>query len=189
MGIFPWYMEGSPILWWSPDPRLVLFPSELRVSRSLRQTLRKGIYTVTADCCFDQVIQKCATAQGRSIAGTWITDDMIEAYQRLHDSGFCHSVEAWCGEELAGGLYGLAIGGAFFGESMFSERSDASKVALARLVEHLAAWGFRLVDCQVRTEHLERLGARMISRSLFLGALKKALSVPTRRGRWSFARE
>ena len=189
MGIFPWYMEGSPILWWSPDPRLVLFPSELRVSRSLRQTLKKGIYTVTADRCFDRVIRRCATAQGRTTTGTWITGDMIEAYQRLHDSGFCHSVEAWCGEELTGGLYGLAIGGAFFGESMFSDRSDASKIALVGLVEHLAAWGFRLIDCQVKTEHLRRLGARMVARPVFLAALKEALSVPTRRGRWTFAAE
>jgi leucyl/phenylalanyl-tRNA--protein transferase len=186
MGIFPWYMEGSPILWWSPDPRLVLMPSELRVSRSLRQTLKRGTYRVTADRCFDRVIVKCATTQGRSAQGTWITGEMRDAYRRLHDSGFCHSVETWCGDELAGGLYGVAIGGAFFGESMFSERSDASKVALVRLVEHLAAWGFRLVDCQVTTEHLLRLGARMVARPLFLAALKEAVCIPTRRGRWSF---
>lgn len=183
-GVFPWYSAGLPILWWSPDPRLVLFPGELHVSRSLARTLRSGRFQVRADTAFEQVIRRCAGQRRPGQEGTWITPEMIEAYLRLHRRGVAHSFEAWDGEGLAGGLYGVSLGAAFFGESMFADRSDASKVAFARSVEWLAARGFELVDCQVRTAHLERFGARQIPRREFLARLARALERPTLRGRW-----
>lgn len=183
-GIFPWFDERSPILWWSPDPRLVLEPERLHVSRSLRRTIRRGVYRVTADGAFDEVIRRCAGSPRPGQRGTWITREMVSAYVRLHRLGFAHSFEAWEGEELAGGLYGVSLGGAFFGESMFADRTDASKVAFVRAVEWLAARGIRLVDCQVRTEHLVSLGAREIRRSEFLVRLAAALDAPTALGRW-----
>src|SRR5512138_3154287 len=173
-GIFPWFNEGSPILWWSPDPRLVLFPAELHVSASLARTLRRGEFRVTADTAFDRVIRGCSRTERPGQDGTWITDEMIAAYEVLHRLGYAHSFEAWSGEALAGGLYGVSLGGAFFGESMFSERTDASKVAFVRSVEHLSRIGIGLVDCQVRTEHLVRLGAREIPRTRFLDLLDEA---------------
>ncbi len=183
-GIFPWYSEGLPILWWSPDPRLVLFPAELHVSRSLRRTLRAGRFQVRADTAFEQVIRRCAEQRRPGQDGTWITPEMIQAYSRLHRRGVAHSFEAWDGEGLAGGLYGVSLGAAFFGESMFADRPDASKVAFVSSVEWLAARGFDLVDCQVRTAHLERFGAREIPRREFLDRLGRALARPTLRGRW-----
>jgi leucyl/phenylalanyl-tRNA--protein transferase len=183
-GIFPWFNEGSPILWWSPDPRLVLLPGELHVSASLSRTLRRGTFRVTADRAFGQVIRGCARTERPGQHGTWITDEMIEAYEALHREGFAHSFEAWQGEALAGGLYGVCLGGAFFGESMFSERPDASKVAFVRSVEFLARSGVELVDCQVRTDHLVRLGAREIPRTRFLDRLDELLEKPTARGPW-----
>ena len=183
-GIFPWYSEGLPILWWSPDPRLVLFPAELHVSRSLRRTLRTGRFQVRADTAFERVIRRCAGQSRPGQDGTWITPEMIQAYLRLHRRGVAHSFEAWDGEGLGGGLYGVSLGAAFFGESMFADRPDASKVAFVRSVEWLAARGFQLVDCQVRTAHLERLGAREIPRREFLERLGRALERPTLRGRW-----
>jgi len=183
-GIFPWYDERSPILWWSPDPRLVLEPERLHVSRSLRRTLRRGVYRVTADRAFDEVIRHCAERPRPGQLGTWITQEMISAYGRLHRLGLAHSFEAWEGELLVGGLYGVSLGAAFFGESMFSDRPDASKVAFVRSVEWLAARGIGLVDCQVRTEHLQSLGAREIRRSEFLARLSRALEAPTTLGRW-----
>jgi leucyl/phenylalanyl-tRNA--protein transferase len=183
-GIFPWFNEGSPILWWSPDPRLVLFPEELHVSASLARTLRRGTFRVTADRAFGQVIRGCARSRRQGQSGTWITDEMIEAYEKLHCEGFAHSFEAWQGELLAGGLYGVSLGAAFFGESMFSERPDASKAAFARAVQHLSRSGFGLVDCQVRTDHLVRLGAREIPRLKFLDRLEELLEAPTLRGTW-----
>jgi len=185
MGIFPWYTEGEPILWWSPDPRLVLEPATLNISKSLARTLKKRVFTVTMDRCFDRVIQKCATVTRKHERGTWITPDMIAAYCTLHQAGFAHSVETWKAGQLVGGLYGVSLGAAFFGESMFSEQPDASKIALVYLVQTLDQWKIRLIDCQVRTEHLVRMGAREIPRSEFLQRLQKALQHETRRGRWT----
>ena len=175
MGIFPWYSDKYPILWWSPNPRLILFPAELKVSRSLRQTIKKGIYRVTTDVAFEDVIRNCATIRRKGEEGTWITDEMIEAYIRLHQAGYAHSVEAWDGDELAGGLYGVMMGKAFFGESMFAKKSDASKVAFATYAAALAENSFELIDCQVTTAHMKRFGAREISRAEFVKCLKKAL--------------
>lgn len=175
MGIFPWYSEALPILWWSPDPRLVLIPDELKVSRSLRQTIRKGRYAVTFDKAFDRVIRSCAGLHRSKDGGTWITDEMIKAYTRLHVSGYAHSVESWHEGELAGGLYGVALGAAFFGESMFAGRTDASKVAFVHLIRQLREWKFTLVDCQVTTGHLISFGAKEIPRATFLAMLEDAL--------------
>jgi leucyl/phenylalanyl-tRNA--protein transferase len=184
MGIFPWYSEDSPILWWAPDPRLVLFPGEFRLSRSLRQTIRKGTYAVTFDTAFSDVIRNCAVVRRRE-KGTWITDEMVEAYCGLHDAGIAHSVESWSNGELAGGLYGVALGRVFFGESMFTIEKDASKVAFERLVRRLIDRDFLLIDCQMTTQHLLSLGAREIPRSVFMRMLKQALEKPIHPGRWS----
>jgi leucyl/phenylalanyl-tRNA--protein transferase len=175
MGIFPWYSDDSPILWWSPDPRLVLFPNELRVSRSLRRTVEKGVYEITFDRAFEDVIRTCGEAPRKDMQGTWITDEMIDAYCRLHARGLAHSVESWFAGELAGGLYGVALGEVFFGESMFSLKRDASKAAFVTLVHRLQTCGFRLVDCQVKTEHLMSLGAREIPRSEFLTLIEDSV--------------
>ena len=175
LGIFPWYSDNSPILWWSPDPRLVLIPRELKVSRSLRQTIRKGVFTVSMDNAFGEVIRNCAEVRRKGQRGTWITEEMISAYIHLHHAGFAHSLESWHCGELVGGLYGIALGKAFFGESMFAKKSSASKVALVTLVEHLSSLDFSFIDCQVATEHLRSLGAREIPRRTFLQMLKKAL--------------
>jgi leucyl/phenylalanyl-tRNA--protein transferase len=183
-GIFPWYSEETPILWWSPDPRMVLLPGELHVPRSLRRALR-GRFEVRADTAFGRVIRRCAEKDRPGQDGTWITDEMIEAYERLHELGFAHSFEAWEGNELAGGLYGVSLGAAFFGESMFADRPEASKVAFVRSVEWLGGRGVELVDCQVDTEHLRRFGAREIPRVEFLSRLRNALASPTARGPWT----
>lgn len=174
-GIFPWYSDGYPILWWSPDPRLVLFPENLKVSKTLRKTIQKGIYYVTTNKAFEDVIRNCATVKRKGEAGTWITQDMINAYVRLHEAGFAQSVEAWHGDELAGGLYGVMIGKAFFGESMFAKNTDASKVAFVVYASDLAEKGFKLIDCQVTSEHLKKFGATEISRADFIKRLKEAL--------------
>jgi leucyl/phenylalanyl-tRNA---protein transferase len=171
-GIFPWFNPGDPILWWCPDPRLVLFPAEFQISRSLRKTLRRHEYTVTFDRAFRDVIRACA-APRKEIADTWITEEMISAYQRLHSLGYAHSVEAWHAGRLAGGLYGVAIGRAFFGESMFYRRSNASKVAFAVLAERMIRWNYAIVDCQVQTKHLISLGARKIPRIRFLESISR----------------
>lgn len=184
-GIFPWFDDESPILWWSPDPRLVLEPAALHVARSLRRTLRRGRYRVTADTAFERVIRRCAGRERPGQGGTWITAGMIDAYVRLHRLGYAHSFEAWEGPELAGGLYGVSLGAAFFGESMFADAPDASKVAFVRAVEWLGEQGVTLVDCQVRTEHLVRFGARELPRAWFLQRLATALERPTLRGAWS----
>ena len=175
MGIFPWYSGKSPILWWSPAPRLVLFPKELEISRSLRQTIKKGIYRVTTNAAFEDIIRNCATITRKGEEGTWITDDMIQAYIRLHKAGYAHSAEAWDGDELAGGLYGIIMGKVFFGESMFAKKSDASKVAFATYATTLAEKGFELIDCQITTAHMERFGAREISRTEFMKHLENAI--------------
>jgi leucyl/phenylalanyl-tRNA---protein transferase len=184
-GIFPWYGPGSPILWWSPDPRMVLLPGELHLPRSLRRTLRSGRYQVRLDTAFDEVIRRCAERDRPGQDGTWITPAMVRAYERLHRRGLAHSAEAWEGGELAGGLYGVSLGGTFFGESMYADRPDASKAAFATLVGWLAARGFDLVDCQVETEHLRRFGAREIPREEFLERLRASLRRPTLPGPWS----
>jgi len=183
-GIFPWFGDESPILWWSPDPRLVLVPGELHVPRSLQRTLRRGVYRVTADTAFPDVIRACSAKERPDQEGTWITLDMIEAYEELHRLGYAHSFEAWEGDALAGGLYGVSLGQAFFGESMFSERPDASKVAFVKAVRWLADRDIRLIDCQVRTEHLLRFGAREIPRDAFLAELRRAVEAPSMRGKW-----
>lgn len=177
-GCFPWFEEGQPILWWSPDPRTVLFPDELHVSRSLAKTLRQGRYRVTFDRCFEAVISACA-APRRYASGTWITEDMRAAYIDLHAQGLAHSVEVWQDQALVGGLYGLAIGQLYFGESMFSRADDASKVGFVTLVEQLKQWGFALIDCQMPTRHLQSLGARSIARSEFATLLRRHLDGPT----------
>ncbi|MCP3433386.1 leucyl/phenylalanyl-tRNA--protein transferase [Stutzerimonas stutzeri] len=177
-GCFPWHQEGQPLLWWSPDPRTVLFPDELHVSRSLRKRMRHGDYRVTFDKAFAEVIQGCAGP--RSYAdGTWITTPMQDAYVRLHEMGVAHSVEVWQQGQLVGGLYGLAMGELFFGESMFSRATDASKVGFVTLVERLREWGFALIDCQMPTRHLESFGARSIPRAAFAEALAMHLDRPS----------
>lgn len=165
-GIFPWFGEDDPILWWTPDPRMVLWLTELHVSRSLRRTMRSGRYTVTLDTAFDAVIDGCAEPRADD-AGTWITAEMRRAYTTLAKRGHAHSVETWQGRELVGGLYGVAVGRMFYGESMFSRADDASKAALACLVRQLKRWDFELIDCQMSTAHLASLGAREIPRSEF----------------------
>lgn len=174
-GIFPWFSEHQPILWWSPDPRMVLFPARLHVSRSLRKTLRKGGYQVSVDQAFERVIDACASPR-RDDTGTWLLPEMIDAYSELYRMGFAHSVETWRDGELVGGLYGVSLGRVFFGESMFSHAADASKVALVQLAELTRAAGFALIDCQVYTGHLERLGAQQIPRQRFQQLLQQALA-------------
>ena len=183
-GIFPWYSEGDPILWWSPDPRMVLFPEELRVSRSLRRTVAREVYETRFDTAFRDVIEACAAPRdGQS--GTWIVPEMVEAYVRLHELGFVHSVESWLEGRLVGGLYGMALGRAFFGESMFSRAPDASKVALVKLVERLAAAGCRVIDCQQATAHLASLGAREIPRKAFAQLVQESIQYPPTGQRWT----
>lgn len=183
-GIFPWYEEGEPILWWSPDPRLVLYPHEIHLSRSLRKILQRNVFEVTADRAFDEVIAQCARVRTENGQGTWIGREMVAGYRRLHTEGYAHSVEAWHQGQLAGGLYGVSLGGSFFGESMFTRVSNASKVALAALTSHLLQHGFDVIDCQMTTRHMVRFGAREIPRSRFLRELKKSLRKPTLRGPW-----
>ena len=182
-GIFPWYSEGEPLLWWSPDPRFVLFPGELRVSRSMRQFLKKETLRITFDRAFGAVIAACQTPR-KGQEGTWITPEMREAYSSLHRMGYAHSVEAWQGQTLAGGLYGVSLGRIFFGESMFSLTPNASKAALIALVDRLKDRGFGLIDCQVETVHLASLGARPIPRLEFVSRLKEALCYETLQGDW-----
>ncbi len=185
-GIFPWYSQGRPILWWCPSPRLVLLPGELRIGRTLRKRMRKAPYRITLDTAFEAVVDACAGTSRPGQPGTWITDDMRAAYAQLHRLGIAHSVEAWQGDTLVGGLYGLALGTAFFGESMFARAADASKIAFATLVQQLEAWSFRLVDCQVVTEHLVRFGAREFELGDFLGRLDVATGERHRKGPWRF---
>ena len=182
-GIFPWYNPGEPILWWSPDPRLVLFPDKLIVSRSLRKTLRKNVFSVTFDQAFSEVISACAEPRKESV-GTWITGDIEQAYNALHQSGFAHSAEAWLDGELVGGLYGVALGCVFFGESMFHTRTDASKVVFASLVEQLKAWDYQLIDCQVHTKHLASFGAEGFNRSHFVKLLNQYCEIPANKSAW-----
>lgn len=185
-GIFPWYSEGRPILWWSPAPRFALLPGELHVGRSLVKAIRRAPYRITLDTAFAEVITRCARAPRPGQFGTWITRDMQRAYVELHRLGIAHSVEAWDGDRLVGGLYGLALGGAYFGESMFADAPDASKIAFVALVDQLRRWDFGIVDCQVHTDHLERFGARMFSREEFTERLARAIDHESRPGPWAF---
>lgn len=171
-GIFPWYTEGEPILWWSPDPRCVLFPEKLKISRSLRKTLRKGLFELRMDTAFEAVMRACAENRPNQ-KGTWITEDILQAYVNMHQLGFAHSVECWQDGQLVGGLYGMAIGKVFFGESMFSRKTDASKVAMVYLCEYLKQHDFKLIDSQVYTQHLESLGAELIPRTRFVELLEQ----------------
>jgi leucyl/phenylalanyl-tRNA---protein transferase len=182
-GIFPWYEEPQPILWWSPDPRAVLFPDELHVSTRLRRTLRRGSFRVSADSCFDEVIHACA-APRRQGSGTWIGSAMQRAYSELHRLGHAHSIETWQEDQLVGGLYGIAIGRIFFGESMFARVDDASRVALVHLVGQLRAWGFALVDCQQDTGHMRSMGARTITRAQFRAIVDANVNLPGQSSPW-----
>lgn len=187
-GIFPWFNPGEPILWWSPDPRMVLFPTEFRRARSLRKRLRRADCEVRVDTAFTRVMQACAAPRGGQ-RGTWISPGMVTAYTALHEAGYAHSFETWMageqGPELVGGLYGVALGHAFFGESMFSRRSDASKIALAHLVAELDVRGFELIDCQMSTPHLASLGAREISRGAFRTLLDRLTVREAPVGKWA----
>lgn len=186
-GIFPWYNDGQPVLWWSPDPRAVLFPNKLHVSRSLKRSLRSHVFTVTLDTSFRNIMEQCAGPRPQyPEGGTWITGEMLDAYTRLHELGYAHSVETWQDSHLAGGLYGVAIGRAFFAESMFTRVDDASKVALVRLVKQLQAWNFRLIDCQQFSPHVRRFGAEEIPRVDFITHLSEAIKLPDHRGPWEF---
>jgi len=187
-GIFPWYSAGQPVLWWSPDPRMVLHTAELRVSRSLAKAVRQQVFEVRVDTAFDAVMRACAEPRPEQ-GGTWITDDVLAAYGRLFRAGYAHSVESWRDGELVGGLYGVSIGRMFFGESMFARATDASKVALVHLVRQLRDWDFPLIDCQQETGHLASLGARPIPRQVFAEALGRLIHcsppVPLP-NRWTF---
>jgi leucyl/phenylalanyl-tRNA--protein transferase len=184
-GVFPWFSAGQPVLWWSPDPRAVLLPHEIRIGRSLRKRVRNAGFEVAFDRRFEDVMRACAAPRAGQ-PDTWITAAMIDAYVRLHEAGLAHSVEVYRSEQLVGGLYGVALGAAFFGESMFSRQPDASKVALVWLAVQLRRWQYRLIDCQMPSPHLARLGARLLPRRQFLGLLAKALESPTQCGPWRF---
>lgn len=177
LGIFPWYESGQPILWWSPNPRMVLFPDELHVSKSLQKLLSKNIYKVSFNLNFPAVILACANQRGKNRNGTWITDEMQQAYINLHNAGWAHSVEVWDDKDLVGGLYGIAMGKTFFGESMFSKQDNASKIAFVYLVKSLKDKNFKLIDCQVSSPHLAGLGARELKRESFIKHLKKDLTL------------
>jgi leucyl/phenylalanyl-tRNA---protein transferase len=183
-GIFPWYSEDDPILWWSPDPRLVLFPNNFRLSRSLHQTLKKNIFTVKTDTDFEAVITACAEIERKHEDGTWITEEMKSAYIDLHKKGFAHSIESYFEGKLVGGLYGVSLGRAFFGESMFHRKTDASKVALYHLVQKAKEFEFIFIDSQVETNHLMSLGAALIPRKNYLKHLREAMKFPTHWGKW-----
>ncbi|MCG6969671.1 MAG: leucyl/phenylalanyl-tRNA--protein transferase [Gammaproteobacteria bacterium] len=187
-GIFPWYNEDQPILWWSPDPRAVLFPRKLHVSRSLRKTLSKNPFVVTMDKAFSQVINACSAPRPTQ-QGTWISPEMKAAYLKMHALGHAHSVECWQDHELVGGLYGLAFGKVFFGESMFSRVTDASKVAFVHFVQQLQSWGFLMIDCQVESEHLISLGAELIPRAQFVHMLENLCYLPADSSLWQFQNE
>ena len=182
-GIFPWFSPGEPILWWSPDPRAIIVPARFHISRSLRRVLRRGDYAVSLDRAFDAVVAACAEPRPDQ-PGTWITAEMQAAYSRLHIIGLGHSIEVWRGDALIGGLYGVSLGGAFFGESMFSRAPNGSKIAMAWLMRQLQAWGFDFLDCQMPTSHLQTMGAEPITRKRFLLALAASQRRPTRTGPW-----
>jgi leucyl/phenylalanyl-tRNA---protein transferase len=183
-GIFPWYAEGDPIIWWFPDPRCVMKPDEIVISKSMRLLLNKEIFNVTFDTCFSDVINRCRTIPRRDEPGTWIQPEMVEAYIALHDAGYAHSIEIWKDDELVGGLYGVAYGKVFFGESMFSALPNASKIALIKLGEHLVSKRFWLIDCQQDTPHIRRMGASLISAIDFHQILRKNRLIGPKAGKW-----
>lgn len=186
-GIFPWFGKGDPILWWSPDPRMVLIPREFKLSHSLRKTLRRGAYQLRTDTAFEQVMRACAAPRDGQ-DGTWIQEEMVRAYCELHRQGYAHSVETWMDDELVGGLYGISIGKMFYGESMFSCRTDASKIALAHLCAQLQRWGFGMVDCQMNTAHLASLGAHEIPRQAFAAEVARLTAESMPNAPWRFER-
>lgn len=183
-GIFPWFSEGDPVLWWCPDPRMVLAPERIHVSKSLKRRLRRRDYDVSLDRAFADVLRACA-APRRDDGGTWLVPAMMRAYTRLHEAGVAHSVEVWIDGELAGGLYGVALGRMFFGESMFTRRTDGSKIAIVALAAQLARWGFPLIDCQMRTAHLASLGATDMPRRQFVQAVDRLVREPRVEGPWT----
>ena len=187
-GIFPWFSNREPILWWSPDPRLVLFPSKIRVSKSLKKTIRKACFSIRVDTAFEQTIVACSQPRQDKPEGTWLVEEMIDAYITLHKMGIAHSVEAWQGDQLAGGLYGVSLGKTFFGESMFSQVSNASKVALVALARELDSQGFGMIDCQVTSGHLLRMGAQEITRTRFLDILNHGVDEKPPAGLWQSGR-
>ena len=187
LGIFPWYSDDQPILWWSPDPRMVLKPKNIKVSRSLGKIINNKKFVVTFDTHFRDVITACSEPRlekGKVQNDTWILDEMIEAYVAMHEAGYAHSIECWQDDELVGGLYGIAIGSVFFGESMFSRVSNASKVAFVALAQQLEQWDFKLIDCQVYTAHLESLGASMVSRKQFIKMLNQYTTSDKKKSQW-----
>lgn len=184
-GIFPWYNPGEPTLWWSPDPRFVLYLNNFHAPHGLKRAISAKNWKVTADKAFGEVIRACSSIPRKEQDGTWITDDMVNAYESLHEMGYAHSIEVWLDEQLVGGLYGVSLGAAFFGESMFHRVSNASKVALYHLVENMIDWRFHFIDCQVPTDHLLTLGASEVPRRIFLQDLKNTLKRKTLRGNWT----
>lgn len=184
-GIFPWFNPGEPILWWSPDPRMVLVPDAIHVARSLAKRIRHGGFELRVDTAFAEVVRACAAPRDGAL-GTWISPAMVAAYTRLFEAGYGHSVEVWRDNKLVGGLYGVAIGRMFYGESMFSREPDASKVALVRLAQQLERWEFGLIDCQMETPHLARMGARTMPRAVFTARVAELVNLPSRPGPWSF---
>lgn len=187
-GIFPWFSDGDPVLWWCPDPRMVLAPDQVHVSKSLKRRLRRTDYRVSFDRAFAAVLEACA-APRRDDGGTWLVPSMMRAYTRLHQAGLAHSVEVWMDDELAGGLYGVALGRMFFGESMFTRRTDGSKIAIVTLAAQLARWGFPLIDCQMRTAHLASLGAVEIPRRQFVEAVARLVREPAIEAPWTLEDE
>lgn len=185
-GIFPWYEDGMPILWWTPDPRMVLFPERMIISHSLKQSIKKQQFAISIDKAFEKVIFNCSKTPRKGEDGTWITREMKNAYIRLHEAGYAHSAEAWLDGELVGGLYGVALGKVFFGESMFHHVTNASKVALYYLVEKLQSWNFKIIDAQVYTNHLESLGGELIPRRQYMQILEEARGIEDVRGSWEF---
>ncbi|MDP6848354.1 MAG: leucyl/phenylalanyl-tRNA--protein transferase [Kiritimatiellia bacterium] len=183
-GIFPWPLDEHPLVWWAPNPRFVLYPEKLRVTKSLRRIITKGEFKITYDQAFPRVIEGCRLTVRKGQDDTWITSEMMDAYIRLHEAGYAHSVESWIDGELAGGLYGVSLGRCFFGESMFTKERDASKCAFVSLVERLKEMGFPLIDCQVETDHLRSFGAREIPRNRFMSELANALTCETLKGNW-----
>lgn len=186
-GIFPWYSDDQPIMWWSPDPRALLYPKKIKISRSLAKVIRKKKYTVTCDQAFLDVIKACSEPRTQlAEAGTWITPEMMEAYFKLHKLGYAHSIEVWDDSKLVGGLYGISLGRAFFGESMFSRASNTSKIAFATLAKSLDSWGFHFIDCQLPSDHLSSLGVESIRREQFLSQLDESLKFDDKKGNWEF---
>jgi leucyl/phenylalanyl-tRNA---protein transferase len=184
-GIFPWYNKNEPILWWSPDPRFILHLDKLHISKSMKKLLKKNVYQITFDTAFEDVVKNCSTIKRTHQKGTWITKEMITAYKNLHDMGAAHSAEAWCNGELCGGIYGVSLGGCFFGESMFSKKDNASKFAIIKLIEKLKKNKFAILDCQIYSDHLKSLGAEEVPRTEFLQTLKTELLKKSIHGSWT----